>query len=67
MNPTTEIHLAEGAYLEMETVQIKGIDSTVRVTNAEVAEGAGYFDTSHFSRVFKKLEGISAGERRSLH
>ena len=26
MNPTTEIHLAEGAYLEMETVQIKGID-----------------------------------------
>ena len=34
---------------------------------SEVAEGAGYFDTSHFSRVFKKLEGISAGERRSLH
>ncbi len=40
MNPTTEIHLAEGASLEMETVQIKGIDSTVRTTNAEVAQGA---------------------------
>lgn len=40
MNPTTEIHLAEGACLEMETVQIKGIDSTRRVTRAEVAEGA---------------------------
>ena len=40
MNPTTEIHLAEGASLEMETVQIKGIDSTRRVTNAEVAQGA---------------------------
>lgn len=40
MNPTTEIHLAEGASLEMETVQIKGIDSTKRVTKAEVAEGA---------------------------
>lgn len=40
MNPTTEIHLAEGASLEMETVQIKGIDSTRRVTKAEVAEGA---------------------------
>lgn len=40
MNPTTEIHLAEGAALEMETVQIKGIDSTVRTTNAEVAQGA---------------------------
>lgn len=40
MNPTTEIHLAEGAFLEMETVQIKGIDSTARRTKAEVAEGA---------------------------
>lgn len=40
MNPTTEIHLAQGASLEMETVQIKGIDSTRRVTSAEVEEGA---------------------------
>ena len=40
MNPTTDIHLAEGASLEMETVQIKGIDSTERTTTAEVAEGA---------------------------
>lgn len=40
MNPTTEIHLAQGASLEMDTVQIKGIDSTKRVTTAEVAEGA---------------------------
>lgn len=40
MNPTTEIHLAQGASLEMETVQIKGIDSTSRVTSAQVAEGA---------------------------
>ena len=41
MNPTTEIHLAEGAYLEMETVQIMGIDCTVGFTIAEVAVGAG--------------------------
>ncbi len=40
MNPTTEIHLAQGASLEMETVQIKGIDSTKRVTAATVAHGA---------------------------
>lgn len=40
MNPTTEIHLAEGACLEMETVQIKGIDSTRRVTKATVEKGA---------------------------
>lgn len=40
MNPTTEIHLAQGASLEMETVQIKGIDSTRRVTTATVEKGA---------------------------
>lgn len=40
MNPATEIHLAPGASLEMETVQIKGIDSTKRVTKAEIEEGA---------------------------
>lgn len=40
MNPTTEIHLAKGASLEMEAVQIKGIDSTLRVTKAELGEKA---------------------------
>ena len=40
MNPATEIYLSQGAFLEMETVQIKGIDSTKRHTIAEVAEGA---------------------------
>ena len=34
MNPTTIVALQEGSYLEMETVQIKGIDSTKRVTKA---------------------------------
>ena len=40
MNPTTVIEIAENGYLEMETAQIKGIDSTKRVTNATLAEGA---------------------------
>ena len=40
MNPTTIIELAEGAGMEMETVQIKGIDSTTRVTKAKLAENA---------------------------
>lgn len=40
MNPTTIIELAEGASMEMETVQIKGIDSTVRVTKAKLADNA---------------------------
>lgn len=40
MNPTTIIEIDDGGYLEMETTQIKGIDSTVRVTNATLANDA---------------------------
>ena len=40
MNPTTVAYLEEGAYLEMETTQIKGIDSTDRVTKADLKAGA---------------------------
>lgn len=40
MNPTTVLHLGEDSYLEMDTVQIKGIDSTNRITTADLAEGA---------------------------
>ena len=40
MNPTTHIELGEGAYMEMDTTQIKGIDSTERVTTAKLGERA---------------------------
>ena len=40
MNPTTHIELGEGAYMEMDTTQIKGIDSTERVTTARLGERA---------------------------
>lgn len=40
MNPTTYVELAEGAYMEMETVQIKGVDSTDRKTTAKVSKNA---------------------------
>ncbi|HIS71969.1 MAG TPA: SufD family Fe-S cluster assembly protein [Candidatus Scatomorpha pullicola] len=40
MNPTTIIHLDEGAYMEMDTTQIKGVDSTKRITEAKLADGA---------------------------
>ncbi len=32
LNPVTEVHLKSGSLLEMESVQIKGVDSTIRVT-----------------------------------
>ena len=40
LNPVTEVHLGEGSVMEMEMVQIKGVDSTVRTTHADVAAGA---------------------------
>lgn len=40
MNPTTIVNIEDGGYMEMETVQIKGIDSTKRVTRATLAAGA---------------------------
>ena len=40
LNPETVIYLAEGAYMEMEATQIKGVDSTVRVTKAKVGDNA---------------------------
>ena len=40
MNPTTDIRLEEGARLEMETTQIKGVDSTARTTRARLAADA---------------------------
>ena len=40
MNPKTVVHLAEGAHMEMNTTQIKGVDSTLRQTQADCADGA---------------------------
>ena len=40
MNPTTVVVLEENSYVEMETAQIKGVDSTRRKTSATLADGA---------------------------
>ena len=39
MNPQTIVHMEENGYMEMETVQIRGVDSTERHTNADLAAG----------------------------
>ena len=36
LNPITEIDLKKGSSLEMESVQIKGVDSTIRTTRAKL-------------------------------
>ena len=40
MNPETVVYLEEGASIQMETVQIKGIDSTKRSTKIVCGKGA---------------------------
>ena len=40
MNPTTEVEIDEGGYMEMDTVQIRGIDSTHRVTTGRLGKDA---------------------------
>ena len=40
IDPVTDITMAENSYLEMDTVQISGVDSTMRRTTATLAAGA---------------------------
>ena len=40
MNPTTVVEMEEGSYMEMETTQIKGVDSTRRNTTATLEANA---------------------------
>lgn len=40
LNPVTEVTMDENSYMEMEMVQLKGVDSTKRDTKADLAQGA---------------------------
>ena len=40
LNPVTEVYMEENSTVEMEMVQIKGVDDTKRTTVAELKEGA---------------------------
>lgn len=40
MNPVTEVTMEEGSEMEMEMVQIRGVDSTKRLTTANLAAGS---------------------------
>ena len=45
LNPVTEVYLKEGANLEMESTQIKGVDSTIRVTKGELGKDTNFVVT----------------------
>lgn len=40
INPQTYVELAENSYMEMDTIQLKGVDSTNRITEAVLAKAA---------------------------
>ena len=40
LNPGTEVYMEENSFMEMEMVQIRGVDSTVRTNKAQLAQGA---------------------------
>lgn len=42
LNPITEVYLKQGSYLEMDTIQIKGVSSSVRKTKAVLEDNATF-------------------------
>lgn len=63
LNPVTEVHLKSGASLEMETAQIKGVDSTVRTTKGTLEDNATLIITekimTHGSQSAKTLFDVN--------
>ena len=62
LNPVTEVHLKGGATLEMESVQIKGVDSTIRETRGELEENTNFIVTekimTHGSQYAKTIFNV---------
>ena len=56
MNPQTIIEVGEGSYMEMDTAQIKGVDSTERLTKVKLGKGASI-------KVMERL--MTHGEQRA--
>lgn len=42
LNPVTEVYLKDGSTMEMDSVQIKGVDSTVRVTKGQLEANTNF-------------------------
>ncbi|MCM1261676.1 MAG: SufD family Fe-S cluster assembly protein [Butyrivibrio sp.] len=70
LNPVTEVYMEDGSFMEMEMVQIKGVDSTDRKTIAKVGEGARlvvherlmtHGEQQAFSSYEVELNGAGAG------
>lgn len=72
LNPRTEIYLKSGAVLEMESVQIKGVDSTIRETIGKLADESSLIIKekimTHGNQVAKTLFDVELnGKGSSTH
>ena len=72
LNPITEIYLKSGSTLEMDSVQIKGVDSTDRITKAVLEDETNLVISekimTHGSQFAKTLFDVTLqGENASTH
>ena len=66
LNPVTEVHLKKGANMEMETVQIKGVDSTVRRTTGVLEDDTNFRKNNDTWNSNSKNNLYSGTKRRKL-
>ena len=72
LNPVTEFYLKDGSVLEMDSVQIKGVDSTDRVTKGELGANTNLIVTekimTHGNQYAKTTFDVTLnGENSSTH
>ena len=72
LNPVTEVYLKAGSSLEMESVQIKGVDSTIRETKGELEENTNFVVSekimTHGKQFAKTIFDVQLnGENASTH
>ena len=72
LNPVTEVYLEKNSSLEMESTQIKGVDSTIRETKGVLEEGANFVVTekimTHGEQFAKTIFNVELnGDNSSTH
>ena len=72
LNPVTEVYLKAKSKMEMESTQIKGVDSTLRVTKAEIGENSNFIVSekilTHGNQKAKTIFEVELnGENSSTH
>ena len=72
LNPITEVYLKNGSSMEMESTQIKGVDSTIRETKGILEENTNFIVTekimTHGKQFAKTIFDVELnGENSSAH